>query len=62
MRRLTLSTLATVALTLVSAPVLAAPVGGTQWQVTITDLGVFPGNLGSQGKAINDTGKIVGTS
>jgi uncharacterized membrane protein len=59
---LTSSAFATVALTLVSAPVLAAPLGGTQWQITITDLGVFPGNLGSQGYAINDTGKIVGTS
>ena len=59
---LTSSAFATVALPLVSAPVFAAPLGGTQWQITITDLGVFPGNLGSQGFAINDTGKIVGTS
>lgn len=62
MRRLTSFAFFSLALTLVSAPVIAAPVGGTQWQVTITDLGVFPGNLGSQGFAINDTGKIVGTS
>ena len=62
MHRLTSSAFAIVALTLVSAPVLAAPGGGTQWKVTITDLGVLPGNLGSQGFAINDTGKIVGTS
>ena len=62
MHWLTSSAFATVALTLVSAPVFAAPLGGTQWQITITDLGVFPGNLGSQGFAINDTGKIVGTS
>ena len=62
MRRLTSFAFSSLALTLVSARVIAAPVGGTQWQVTITDLGVFPGNLGSQGYAINDTGKIVGTS
>ncbi len=47
MRRLTSFAVSSLALTLISAPVIAAPVGGTQWQVTITDLGVFPGNLGS---------------
>lgn len=60
MLRTKLPTVAFLGLALAS--VAAGTPGDPRWQITITDLGVLPGNIGSSAYAINDTGKIVGTS